>query len=383
MAKMEEQFVVRAIDDGYGDLKAYNGVVNGEVNDGERLNHWEYFKRTGCLLMPSHVILDVGQRGFTGFDIDDKDPLSYVKVKYKGRRYLVGLGAVKQDDNAKWIGEENKHNHMFFPVLLATTLGLLAQTEKEMVDLLVMGLPVKAEKDASRHEQLRNLVIGKFHEVEITLADGTVLNRSVAVKELLVHRQPFGSLCHLMLGEDGSFRKRDLAKECTTIADIGTKTFNIYTLDRLENLEKLSDNTNDGMMESYRRINQDILENTGSEVPEGKLPEVVKLGKVDGFDLAESKEFHFELQAQIVCTELNKILTNSPSQINNIIWTGGGVEVLKQYIPTKIDKRLANKNIYYLGRFATVKGLRNFGMHKIMASQKKASKEVAPTKDDE
>lgn len=361
----DEGKVVWSIDDGYGDIKAYNGRKNGgEVDEDESLNQWEYFNRTGFLLMPSHVMLDVDRRtdSFGGLQ-NDIDPLSYVRVKYNGRKYIVGLGAVQQDENAKWLGEENKHNHMFFPVLLATTLGLLSNKEKELVDTLVMGLPVNAEKEESRKEQLRSLVLGKTHEVEIELADGKKLNRKVVVNDLKITSQPIGSFCSLLLNEDGSYKHKELAFETVSIADLGTKTFNICTMEAGFNIiELLTKNTNDGMMEAYRRINQEIQDTLGYELPEGKLSEALKTNKLDGFDIESSKKFNFEYQAQRACSEYNKVITNYTALISTVIWTGGGTEVCREFIPSKIDSRLKNKKLYFLNRFSTALGLRNFGL---------------------
>lgn len=373
-----EELEVWSIDDGFGDLKADNGkeVNGGEIAEDEELNQWEYLKRTGVLLMPTHIMLDVDKRDAGMGNDPDIDPLSYVRVKYNKRRYIVGFGAVQQDENAKWIGEENKHGHMFFPVLMATVLGLLATQEKTMVDLLIMGLPVNAEKDPDRHELLRSLILNKWHETEITLANGQVLKRKVTVNDLEIKSQPFGSFCSLLLNKNGTYKNRELVNQTTTIADIGTKTFNVCTLTKnFEILEKLTHNTNDGMMEAYKRINQDIFEELGYEVVEGKLSETMKEGVVDTYNLTESKEFHYELQAQIVSTELNKMLTNSAATVNNIAWTGGGTEATKKWLPSKMDKRLTAKKIYYLDRFATARGLRSFGMLKkrIELSKQKVS----------
>lgn len=383
MAKND--LVIRALDDGYGDGKGYNGRCVGEVQQGENLNSWEYFKRTGCLLMPSHVILDIGTRGSSGFDLGELDPLSYVKVEYEGRKYIVGLGAVNEDRNAKWEGTENKHKNMLFPVLLATWLGLLAETDKEMVDILVMGLPVNAERDPARHELLRKLVLNKTHKTKIELADGTILNRSVVVNDLIIHRQPFGSLNYLMLNDSGEFRNKQIAQEYNTIADIGTKTFNIYTLDKLQNVESMSDNTNDGMMEAYKRINADIERETGGDsIPEGKLSEIVKRGSINSFDFTEFRRFHFEYQAQIVCGVLEDTLASNASQVDNIIWTGGGSEdeVLGSFLLDKMNPHLAKKKIYFLGRFSTVIGLYRFALYVALRSRKDSGQnEVAATSD--
>jgi plasmid segregation protein ParM len=367
--------VVWSIDDGYGDLKADNGVKEngGEIGADEQLNWWEFFKRTGQLLMPSHIMLDPKLRDDAMDSDSDLDPLSYIKVTYQKRKYIVGLGAVQQDANANWLGEDNKHQHMFFPVLLSATLGLMATSEKMIVDELVMGLPVKAEKDRDRHNLLKELVLNKTHETIIELADGTILNRQVVVNSLSIKSQPFGSFCSVLFDETGNYKNPHLVSQVTTIADLGTKTFNVCTLDKnFKILEQLTDNTNNGMMEAYRRINEDIETELGNPIPEGKLSEIVKLGKVDTFDLTESKKFHYELQAQFVSTELNKILANSMAMVENIIWTGGGTEVTREWLPKKMDARLAKKKVYYLDRFATARGLRYFGVMKARVAQEAA-----------
>ena len=120
----------------------------------------------------------------------------------------------------------------------------------------------------------------------------------------------------------------------------------------------------------------------GDKIPEGKLSEIVKTGTINSFDFTSFREYQFELQAEIVCDVLERKLGDNASQVDNIIWTGGGSEeeVLGKFLPYKMESHLAKKKIYFLGRFSTVIGLYRFAFYVALRARKNSSNnEVAAT----
>ncbi|MCY9738195.1 ParM/StbA family protein [Paenibacillus alvei] len=345
--------IVWSIDDGYGDIKAYNGQPIGKIKEDEKLNSYEYFQRTGLLLIPSYVTT---YRPKPVVDLEDgekEDPFSYIAVTYNGRKYIVGQGAIDQDSRATWVGGNNKHKDYLFPVILATTLGLLASQEKSMVDLLSMGLPVEVEEDPKRRELLEKLVL-KLHEIEIELADGTKFKRETYVKDLDIKKQPFGSLCDVILDNEGNISDKEIAAGYNVIGDIGARTLNVFTLNALEPVRDLCFQTNDGMFEAYKLINTYIREKTGSFVAEGKLPSIIATGKVQGKDIIPDKEYCYQIHSNTISNQMDTRLANSWAVIDRIIWTGGGGEQLKSNLEDMFDE----VQQIFLNRFSTAIGLR-------------------------
>ncbi|ARF70749.1 hypothetical protein B7C51_25085 (plasmid) [Paenibacillus larvae subsp. pulvifaciens] len=376
MAKNES--VVWSIDDGYGDVKACNGVVNGVVEEGENLNTWEYFQRTGNLLIPSYVTLWRDRPDKELKEGEKVDPLSYIYVEYEGVEYLVGQGAVEQDTKGSWVGGKNKHADIDFPVILATTLGLLAKQEKEMVDCLVMGLPVENEEEEDRRLLLEKLVLGdgkpKFHEVRIVLADGTELERSICVNHLEIKKQPFGSLCSVILDNEGEISNATVASGFNIISDIGARTLNVYTLSALEPIRDYCFQTNDGMFSAYEEIGTFIQKKTGDHVPDIKLPKIIERGRVGDLDITPYKESIYKRHANKIVNILEKRFVNAWPQVNRIIYTGGGGELLKNKIISTYDMLLNKKEMIFLNRFSTAEGLQRHG--KRIVKRKKSKSKV-------
>jgi plasmid segregation protein ParM len=351
--------IVWAYDDGYGDNKLF---------DGERE-----------LLIPSVVSqwrpkmkqeIQVGKIA---------EPYSYITALVDGKKYLIGEGAVQQDTTASANLRSDKHNDKLFPIMLKACLGLLATEEQTFVDVLVMGLPVEAEEMEGRHKILQDMILG-LHHVELTLADGTVLNREFHIKELMIKKQPFGSQCDIMLDMEGELSNEEVAGGFNVIADVGAGTFNCYTLNALQPIKDLSFNTFDGMYRAYEEVNEKIAEELGQPTQDAKLPSLInKEGKIQDLDLSEFKEDAYDNLANTVVGIVEKRMKNSWSQIKRIIWTGGGGDLLKG----SIEKYMPNRNKIFLGRFSTVRGLWKLGKrhikNKTATKAKVEKKESEPT----
>jgi plasmid segregation protein ParM len=332
--------IVWSYDDGYGDNKLTDGVAE--------------------LLIPSYV---ARFRPRMNQEIDpnkEPHPHDYIVIEDEdGTKCLVGTAAIKQDSRGQANLRDNKHMDKYFPYMFKACLGLLAKNEDTFVDVLVMGLPVEAEEDPERHALLQEMVVGKTHSFTLTLGDGTVLKRNIQIKELLIKKQPFGSQCDVMLDDNGEIADYELAGGYNVIADIGAGTFNVYTLNALEPVKDLSFHTFDGMYTAYDEVNQAIEGHTGSKLPTAKLPEIVnQIKEIQGINLNPDIDDAFDNLANTVVGILEDRCKNSWPLIRRIIWTGGGSELLKEYIESYMPKR----NKLFLNRFSTARGLRKIGI---------------------
>ena len=142
-----------SFDDGYGDNKLYNG--------------------SKVEIIPSHCTT-WKPRMKSELSSKELDPLSHLGVEVEGMRdrFLVGQGALEQSSSLTWAGGNNKHKDFYFPVVAKACLGVMSgKLAKVDVDVLVMGLPVKAEESDERHELLQETMIGE-HKVLMSYADG-------------------------------------------------------------------------------------------------------------------------------------------------------------------------------------------------------------------
>lgn len=334
---------VYGFDDGYGDLKLYNGAE--EILIPSFYTKWVPFKK-------SEFNREI-------------DPYEHIKVTYKGQDFLVGAGAVKQDSEIKWVGQENKHDDEGFPILLNLALALMSQDNDEdeiTVDPLVMGLPVKAEEDSKRHQQIEKEVIGE-HKIKVELANGFKIRKTIIVESVVTKKQPFGSFCSRLLDDTGNVVNENMAEQYVVVSDIGAKTHNQYVLNGLDPVTPHCVQTNTGVFKMYREIQHAIEEKTQGFVPaDGKLPEIVRDEKIGQLNLTKEVQNAKLSLANDVLNELGTNLGASRGYIEQFLFTGGGSEVLKKNISERFQSTFPMIKPEFLDRFATSRGLRYYGV---------------------
>jgi plasmid segregation protein ParM len=108
------------------------------------------------------------------------------------------------------------------------------------------------------------------------------------------------------------------------------------------------------------RVGRYIKNNAGFNVPTGKLPLIVREGEFEKYDLTPIIEKSHERLAYEIKTVLDTMFVNSYGYVSHIIFTGGGSEVLKQYLKSLFHKH----QLIFLDRYATARGLRKYGLFK-------------------
>lgn len=327
-------FNVKAADDGYGDVK---------------------FDANGIPALVPSFVTSFKEKPQDEFASQSKE-LKYIAAEVEGRRYVVGDYAMKLDPNIRWIGGENKHADYRFPILLKTTLGLMTSGPHEVIDMLMMNLPIKY--DTPDRRKLLEDIAKNTHEVSISYDGHNFVRKAITVENVVIKKQPFGSLCDIILDGNGDIVDKQLAKGFNVIVDIGARTLNILTVDALEEQPELTVQTNDGMFSAYSQIGGYLESELGVLIPDGKLPVIIGAKEIKGRDIQPLINQIYMQHANNILTILDKVLINSWGFVTSVIFTGGGVEVLRPYL----EQAAQRTNTLYLGRFNTVRGLRKYGL---------------------
>lgn len=326
---------MQAIDDGYGDVK--------------------YIYNNSGVLIPSFVT-PFKPRPEDSFS-KGIDHSSYLACEINGIKYTVGDYASRLDPTIKWIGGENKHADSRFPILLKTTLGLMTPNSVEDIDLLVMNLPIRYDTP-ERRSLLKSIAVDS-HNVAVSYNGRDFIEKEINVHNILIRKQPFGSLCDLILDDFGDIMDYDLAKGFNVIVDIGARTLNILTVEGLEEQPYLTTQTNDGMFEAYNQVSAYLENKLNVIIPEGKLPQIIRSRTMRNLDLSPLIEHSYQTLANTVISILERTLINSWGFVASIVFTGGGAELLKIYLEDGLKHR--KTSLIFLDRFATVRGLNKFG----------------------
>lgn len=340
---------VFAFDDGYGE----NKFTNGEQS----------------FIIPN-LQTKFRPRPTNDFETVIPQPTDFIVAEINGEKYVVGQGAEEIDSNIEWIGGNNKHLDLGFPIILKTCLGMLAKEEKTIVDKLVMGLPVKEFRKQERISQLEQSILGKEHFVKLEYANGVKVNRKVIVKDLNIKMQPFGSLCDIVLDKNGEIIDYETARGYNVIVDIGARTLNLLTVNELKEVPDLSTNTNHGMFYAYDMINEYLQHNHKQTIPTGQLPTVVKKGRVGNDDITEQVRMSYEILANQIKSIVETMLVNHWSLVNKVIFTGGGATILKKHL----TRLFTDKQTVFLSQESNARGLHKHGMRMALKEAKTVTK---------
>ncbi|QDP42959.1 partition protein [Bacillus phage vB_BmeM-Goe8] len=333
MRKQDDNVNVKALDDGYGDTK---------------------YDKNGT---PEHIpsfVTSFKPKPKDDFSSDSK--LKYIAVEIDNERYVVGDYAMKLDPDIRWNAADHKHSTANFDILLKTSLGLMSSGHGEVIDLLMMNLPLKFDVPDRRFDLMR--AAAGPHEVGISFDGVNFVKKNINVENVDIKKQGFGSLCDIMLDDVGEIADKDLARGFNVIVDIGSRTLNILTVDALEEQGALSTQDNQGMFKSYLQIGRFLEDELGTTIPDGKLPAIIRAREIRGRDISQVIDRAYEIHANNIVSTLNTVLLDSWAFVNNVIFTGGGAEVLTPHLAGKIDRA----NVLTLGRYSNVRGLRKYGL---------------------
>jgi plasmid segregation protein ParM len=349
---MSNNVNVKALDDGYGDIKMYG------KNQPE--------------LIPSFI---------TSFkpkpeeSFGSNNSAQYIAVEYQGSKFVVGDYAAKLDPNIQWVGGENKHSDTRFPVLLSTSLALMSSSQQEVIDCLMMNLPINYDTP-QRQELLRKLAIGT-HQLKISTDGVNFHDKIITVEDIIVKKQPFGSLCDLILDDEGNIVDETLAQGVVVNVDIGSRTLNILTVDGLqEQPNPLSLQTNDGVFTAYQYIGDWLAREWNMMIPEGKLPQIVQSRQLRGQDLTPLIHLAYENLANNILNILDRTLINYKALVDAIVFTGGGAEILEGYLQRASELGSTR----FLNRFSNVRGLRKYGIRRARGGRESKKVPASRTK---
>lgn len=343
-------FRVMAIDDGYGDVK---------------------FDSRGVPSLIPAFVTTFKERPEKDSFLHSNSQLQYIASEVEGKRYVVGDYAVKLDPGIQWVGSENKHSDKRFPILLKTTLGLMSENNKEVIDTLMMNLPIEYDTPERRY-QLESIARG-IHEVGISYDGKNFTYKTITVEDVDIKKQPFGSLCEVILDKNGEIAEPEIAKGFNVIVDIGARTLNILTLEALEEQPELTKQSNDGMYQAYIQIGRYLEKELGTTIPDGKLPQIIREREIKNKDITQLIQQVYEHHANTIIAILDTMLINSWGFVTTVIFTGGGSDkgVLRPYLERAFNVK--GVNTIFLDRYANVKGLRKYGIRQAQRNTKRTN----------
>ena len=306
--KKENKVVVRSIDLGWGYTKySYKDIEN------------EICYASFASLAPKATGQDLSMGLFQKRDT--------VVVSCDGTEYEVGPDSIDLDisDATRNLNDQFIYTEQYKAVFY----GTLAYINEDVIDLLVVGLPMSGLKNINN---LYKIMKGK-HKIQE--------NRTVEVKEVLVLPQPLGGLYHCMsLFEEDNEKYEDfeyLKDDYNLIIDPGFLTFDFLLSNGDKIIENRSNAHDGGMSKILRSIAKSISDKYGIKYENlGAIDKGLKRRRVKVNGKVEPLEEHIKNTKSVIEGSVNymKNIIGDGSDVDNIILIAGGSEVFKKTIET-------------------------------------------------
>jgi plasmid segregation protein ParM len=276
---------------------------------------WEYFSMPSIAPIYSGIDMSGGLLDRRDTKIVDVDNIQYEVGP--DANDLQSADTVKALDN----------NYIMSDAYKAIYYGALCYLEEDVIDLLVVGLPVN---NLMNKDKLHEIMLGK-HEVSE--------NKTVEVKDVLVVPQPLGGLYAALYSGDEDLE--DLRDEYNLIVDPGSVTFDFLFTHGKKAIENRSDAYPGGMIKILKAIAKSIQDKHKN--PYSNLTAIeralqtekrkIKLPwQKEKEDLTEHIRNTKSVLESSVTTMKNKVGDGSDQQIDNIIVVGGGASIFKNQI---------------------------------------------------
>ncbi len=241
--------------------------------------------------------------------------------------WLVGQGAVEQSrflnrrEDRAWI-ESDEYYRLVLAVLTEVTTATV-------VDLLVVtGLPVAFYSDKAT---LRDRFLGEHRATR----EGR-RSQVFRVVDCRVIPQPFGALLAEALDDRGRIVDQDLATGAVGVVDVGGKTTNLLSVNRLAEIARETASVNVGAWDVARVVHDYLTEQCPNlELRDHQVVEAIIARQVKYYgqpvDLSPVVDEALEPMADQVIAQATQ-LWNSGASLDAILVSGGGALLLGPYL---------------------------------------------------
>lgn len=239
----------------------------------------------------------------------------------------VGDGAIAQSrflhrrEDRRWVESDE-----WYALFLSALSELTSATRAEL--RIVTGLPVSFYAD---RQTVRDRLLGN-HRVQ---REGRSA-QSFQVSECKVIPQPFGALLAVCLNDRGRITDAELASGAVGVVDVGGKTTNLLSVNRLSEIGRETASVNVGAWDAVRGLrgwlddNCPDLELRDHQVTDAIIARLVKYYG-EPVDLTDAVDNILEPLAGQVIAEMTQ-LWNGAAGLDAILVSGGGALLLGPYV---------------------------------------------------
>ncbi|MCP4288701.1 MAG: ParM/StbA family protein [Gammaproteobacteria bacterium] len=265
---------------------------------------------------------------------------------------LVGEGAIAQ---SRFIVRREDREWIFSVEYRQLMLAAFTELATGSVELkIVTGLPVSFYDDKAT---LQQVFLGE-HRVSRSDRDRS---QTFTVSECRVIPQPFGALLAASLNDHGRITDQNLAAGAVAIIDVGGKTTNLLSVNRLSEIAKETASVSTGAWDAVRMVREYLVTKCPNlELRDHEIVKAISNRSTKYYgqpvDLTKIVEAALDPMAEQVIAQASQ-LWGSGARLDAVLVAGGGALLLGPYIKRHFrharvvdDPVFANVTGYY--RFA-------------------------------
>jgi PRTRC genetic system protein D len=249
------------------------------------------------------------------------------------RAVMVGDDAVRDSRHLKrredrgWIESEEYHD-----LVLAALSELSEATWAKLT--VVSGLPIAFfDKDKAA---LKATLEGEHRFTR----DGRRA-QTFTIEKAVIIPQGFGALLSVCLDDRGNIQDPDLANGAIGLVDLGGKTTNLLSINRLSEVSRETESVPVGAWDAVRTVGRWLSENCPKrEYRDHEIEAAIKAGETthtgQPVDLSEPIREALQPMADQVIAQATQ-LWNGAGQLDGILIAGGGAHLLGQHIVNEYE----------------------------------------------
>jgi plasmid segregation protein ParM len=277
------------------------------------------------------------------------ESMSFIK---DDKEYAIGGNAIKNCKNRSHDMTEDKYLSDNTNILANAALTLISNSSYSISNVII-ALPVHKMNIA---KDVVNKFEGKQFGGKIGFfGEYSGAQKVINVDKVIAIEQPWGTLFKQIFNERGDINK-DKAKKGIAVFDIGFKTNDGIVFRNLETIGRLTIHSKNGMHVAFEEIQHKISQKFGGiEVKLFEIPEIVRSGMISGVPIANIINDAMYNLAYNIILEIKSKWADA-WEIEHIVFTGGGAEILKPYLTqsfpdAKFENSIANaEGLLWYGR---------------------------------
>lgn len=257
-------------------------------------------------------------------------------IAFEGKNYAIGQTVYSKGLLPVTIAHRSRVEQDFYRVIFASALAAVVRNTAEIQ--AVVSLPPGAYFDRDKY---RKLLAGEY---TVSLHNGKNLTYSLPAENLRIIPEGVGTICNIVLDENGRTLDNTLFRKSVGVVDVGTYTTDLLFFDQLKLIQSGTTSLpRTGVTTVHNRI-KTLASRHGVDIPDHKLDRAL----TDRYFLKDGKRIDISEDIETTChDELAEAIGgyirqywNGGDDAEYIVLTGGGSPLVYYHLQKMFGDRV-------------------------------------------